>query len=165
MYIFWHSMQHYHLPIKFRWIPSKWENFADNGLICFFQHNYIPTFEQWLWDRVCVLSTWFGDICGSRKGFCMFYKRSGPLISNSIRYGCLRTDQCNIACLRSCVQKCTGNIGRRHSARRHRIAPFDLRRANLPVAVAISYTLAWNFVFKEVVWYSFASVVHDSPYW
>ena len=73
---------------------------------------------------------------------CMFYKRSGPLISNSIRCGCLRTDQCNIACLRSCIQKCTGNIGRRHSARRHQIAPFDLRRASLPVAVAISYTLA-----------------------
>ena len=75
-------------------IPSKWENLAHNGLICFFQHNYIPTFEQWLWDRVCVLSTWFGDICGSRRDFCMFYKRSGPLISNSIRCGCLRTDQC-----------------------------------------------------------------------
>ena len=28
------------------------------------------------------------------------------------------------------------------TARRHRIAPFDLRRASLPVAVAISYTLA-----------------------
>ena len=151
--------------INYLKIPSKWENFAHNGLICFFQHNYIPTFEQWLWDRVCVLSTWFGDICGSRKDFCMFYKRSGPLISNYIRCGCLRTDQCNIACLRSCIQKCTGNIGRRHSARRHRIAPFDLRRASLPVAVAISYTLAWYFVFKEVVWYSFASVLHDSPYW
>ena len=74
-------------------IPSKWENFVHNGLICFFQHNYIPTFEQWLWDRVCVLSTLFGDICGSRKDFCMFYKRSRPLISNSIRCGCLRTDQ------------------------------------------------------------------------
>ena len=60
-------------------IPSKWENFAHNGLICFFQHNYIPTFEQWLWDRVCVLSTWFGDICGSRKDFCMFYKKSRTL--------------------------------------------------------------------------------------
>ena len=66
----------------------------------------------------------------------------------------------------------TGNIGRRHSARRQRIAPFDLRRASLPVAVAISYNVAWYFVFKEVVryaahrvWYSFASVVHDSPYW
>ena len=67
-------------------------------------------------------------------------------------------------CLRSCIQKCTGNIGRRHSARRHRIAPFDLRRASLPVAVAISYTVVLRHAAHRV-WYSFASVVHDSPYW
>ena len=60
-------------------MPSKWENVAHNGLICFFQHNYIPTFEQWLWDRVCVISTWFGDICCSRRDFCTFYKRSWSL--------------------------------------------------------------------------------------
>ena len=30
-------------PLK---MPSKGYNFAHNGLICFFQHNYIPTFEQ-----------------------------------------------------------------------------------------------------------------------
>ena len=65
--------------------------------------------------------------------------------------------------LRSCIQKCTDNIGRRHSARRHRIAPFDLRRARLPVAVAISYTVVRHAAHR--VWYSFASVVHDSPYW
>ena len=60
-------------------MPSNWENCAHNGLICFFQHNYISTFEQWLWDRVCVLSTWFGDIWGSRRDFCTFYKRSRSL--------------------------------------------------------------------------------------
>ena len=46
-------------------MPSKWKKIAHNGLICFFQHNCTPTFEQWLWGRVCVLSTlstWFGDI-------------------------------------------------------------------------------------------------------
>ena len=68
---------------------------------------------------------------------CTFKKGHDHFISNYIRCGCLRQDQCNIACLRSCVQKCTGNIGRRHSARRQRIAPFDLGRASLPVAVAI----------------------------
>ena len=99
-------------------IPSKWENFAHNGLIWFFQHNYIPTFEQWLWDRVCVLSTWFGDICGSRKDFCMFYKRSRSLISNSIRCGCLRTDQCNIACPKAAVNRNALAIDRRPPARR-----------------------------------------------
>ena len=74
--------------------------------------------------------------------FVCFTKVHDHVISNSIRCGRLRQDQCNIACPRNCIQKCTGNIGRRHSARRHRIAPFDLRRASLPVAVAISYTVA-----------------------
>ena len=146
-------------------IPSKWANFAHNGLICFFQHNYIPTFEQWLWDRVCVLSTWFGDICGRRKDFCMFYKRSRSLISNSISCGCLRTDQCNIACPKAAVNRNALAIDRRPPARRRRTVPCDLRRASLPVPPQIFYTVSWYFVFKEVVWYSFASVVHDSPYW
>ena len=114
-------------------IPSKWENLAHNGLIWFFQHNYIPTSEQWLWDRVCVLSTWFGDICGSRRDFCMFYKRSGPLISNSIRCGCLRTDQSNIACSKAAVN----GSNRRPPARRRRTVPCDLRRASLPVCFLI----------------------------
>ena len=111
-------------------MPSKWENCAHNGLICFFQHNYIPTFEQWLWDRVCVLSTWFGDICCSRKDFCMFYKRSR---SNYIRCGCLRTDQCNIACPKAAVNRNALAIDRRPPARRRRTVPCDLRRASLPV--------------------------------
>ena len=34
------------LPLK---MPSKWENCAHNDLIWFFQHNNLPTFEQWLW--------------------------------------------------------------------------------------------------------------------
>ena len=89
-----------HLALK---IPSKWENFAHNGLICFFQHNYIPTFEQWLWDRVCVLSTWFGDICGIERTFVCFTKSHEHFISNSIRCGCLRTDQCNIACSKAAI--------------------------------------------------------------
>ena len=75
--------------------------------------------------------------------FVHFTKGHDHFISNSIRCGCLRQDQCNIACLRSCVQKCTGNIGRRHSARRQRIAPFDLRRdvrvCRLPSLFAIMF--------------------------
>ena len=98
---------------------------AHNGLIWFFQHNYISTFEQWLWDRVCVLSTWFGDICGSRKDFCMFYKRSRSLISNSIRCGCLRTDQCNIACPKAAVNRNALAIDRRPPARRRRTVPWS----------------------------------------
>ena len=73
--------------------------------------------------------------------FVHFTKSHDHFISNSIRCCCLRQDRCNIACLRSCIQKCTGNIGCRHSARRQRIAPFHLRRASLPAAVAISMFL------------------------
>ena len=76
--------------------------------------------------------------------FVHFTKGHDHFISNSIRCGCLRQDQCNIAFLRSCVQKCTGNIGRRHSVRRQRIAPFDLQRASLPpslFAIMFSDTL------------------------
>ena len=123
-------------------IPPKWENFAHNSLICFFQHNYISTFEQWLWDRVCVLSTWFGDICGSRKDFCMFYKRSRSLISNSIRCDCLRTDQCNIACPKAAVNRNALEIDRRPPARRRRTVPCDLRRASLPVPL-YCFLMVW----------------------
>ena len=69
-------------------MPSKWENFAHNGLICFFQHNYLPTFEQWSWDRVCVLSTWFGDICGSRRDLYVLQTEHSHFISNSIDLFC-----------------------------------------------------------------------------
>ena len=103
--------------------------------------------------------------------FVHFTKGHDHFISNSIHCGCLRQDQCNIACLRSCIQKCTGNIGGRHSARRQRIAPFDLRGASLPVPPLFSI-LFLDTVFKEVVryaahrvWYSFASEVHDFPHW
>ena len=88
---------------------------------------------------MCVLSTWFGDICGSRKDFCMFYKRSRSLISNSIRCGCLRTDQCNIACSKAAVNINALAIGRRPPARRRRTVPCDLRRASLPVPPLFLY--------------------------
>ena len=53
----------------------------------------------------------------------------------------VKTNAISRAC-EAAYRNATGNIVRRHSARRHRIAPFDLRRASLPVAVAISYTVA-----------------------
>ena len=28
-----------------------------------------------LWDKLCVVSTWFGDVCGSRNDFCMFFQQ------------------------------------------------------------------------------------------
>ena len=91
-------------------MTSKWDNCAHNDLICFFQHTNLPTFEQWLWDRLWVLSTWFGDICGIRTIFSMFFNYHVRFISNSVHCGCLHQDQLNIAGLRSCSkQKCTGN--------------------------------------------------------
>ena len=42
-------------------------------------------------------------------------------------------------------------IGRRHSARRQRIAPFDLRRASLPVSAAISIMFLDTLCSKK--WY------------
>ena len=37
---------------------------------------------------MCVLSTWFGDICGSRRDFCMFYRLVTSLFLNSIGLYC-----------------------------------------------------------------------------
>ena len=42
-------------------------------------------------------------------------------------------------------------IGRRHSARRQRIAPFDLRRASRPVSAAISIMFLDTLCSKK--WY------------
>ena len=118
-----------------------------------------------------------------------FTKSHEHFILNYIRYGCIRTDQCNIACSKTAINRNALAIDRRpppHApprpppipppppppARRRRTVPCDLRRASLPVPPLFSYTVSWNFVFKEVVryaahrvWYSFASVVHDSSYW
>ena len=62
-------------------------------------------------------------------------------------------------------------IDRRPPARRRRIVPCDLRRARLPVPPLFTIMFLDTLImFKEVVryaahrvWYSFASVVHDSP--
>ena len=103
--------------------------------------------------------------------FVCFTKGHDHFISNSIRCGCLRTDQCNIACSKAAVNRNALAIDRRPPARRRRTVPCDLRRASLPVPPLFSI-LFLDTVFKEVVryaahrvWYSFASVVHDSPYW
>ena len=83
--------------------------------------------------------------------FVHFTKGHDHFISNSIRCGCLRQDQCNIACLRSCIQKCTGNIDCRHSVRRQRIAPFDQCCASLPAASLFSIMFLDTLYSKK--WY------------
>ena len=70
---------------------------------------------------------------------CMFYKRSRSLYFKFYSLQLLTPIPMQY---RVPAKLHTGNIGRRHSARRQRIAPFDLRRASLPVAVAISYNVA-----------------------
>ena len=76
--------------------------------------------------------------------FVCFTKSHEHFISNSIRCGCLRTDQSNIACSKAAINRNALTIDRRPPpppppARRRRTVPCDLRRASLPVAVAISY--------------------------
>ena len=84
--------------------------------------------------------------------FVRFTKVHDHFISNCIRCGCLRQYQCNVACLESCIkQKCTGNWPSPLCARRQRIAPFDLRRASLPVSAAISIMFLDSLCSKR--WY------------
>ena len=151
-------------------MPSKWENCAHNGLICFFQHNYISTFEQWLWDRVCVLSTWFGDIWGSRMDLYI-KKRSRSfyfklyslrlLTPRPMQYRVpakLRTEmywQYWPSPLCKAATKCA----------------FWSRPCESAGCRRYSYNVSWYFVFKVVryaahrEWYSFAAEVHDFPHW
>ena len=65
--------------------------------------------------------------------FVCFTKGHDHFISNSIRCGCLRTGQCNIACSKAAVNINALAIDRRPPARRRRTVPCDLRRASLPV--------------------------------
>ena len=83
--------------------------------------------------------------------FVRFSHYSVIVISNTIRCGCLRQDQCNIACLRSCSkQKCTGNWPLL-PCEAQRIVPYDLRRASLPVAAAIAIMFLGTLCSKK--WY------------
>ena len=66
--------------------------------------------------------------------FVCFTKSHEHFISNYIRCGCLRTDQCNIACSKAAINRNALAIDRRPPpARRRRTVPCDLRRASLPV--------------------------------
>ena len=65
--------------------------------------------------------------------FVCFIKGHDHFISNSIRCGCLRTDQCNIACPKAAVNRNALAIDRRPPPKRRRTVPCDLRRASLPV--------------------------------
>ena len=71
--------------------------------------------------------------------FVCFTKGHDHFISNSIRCGCLQTDQCNIACSKAAVNRNALAIDRRPPARWRRTVPCDLRRASLPVPPLFLY--------------------------
>ena len=159
---------HHSLAICELKMPSKWENCARNGLICFFRHNYIPTFEQWLWDRVCVLYTWFGDICCSRRDLYVLQKVTITFFQ--ILFVAAAYEMTNVIS-RACKQKCTLNWPPPPCEAATNCAVWS-PLCESAGAAAIYYNVSWYFVFKEVVryaahrvWYSFASVVHDFLDW
>ena len=84
-------------------MPSKWENFAHNGLICFFNIiTYLPVNSDY--GIGCVYSPLGLVIFVAVEGtFVCCTKGHDHFISNFIRCGFLRQDQCNVACLESCM--------------------------------------------------------------
>ena len=83
--------------------------------------------------------------------FVCFTKGHDHFISNSIRCGCLRTDQCNIACRKAAVNRNALAIDRRPPARRRRTVPCDLRRASLSVPPLFAITFLDTLYSKK--WY------------
>ena len=82
--------------------------------------------------------------------FVCFTKGHDHFISNSIRCGCLRTDQCNIACSNAAVNRNALAIDHRPPARRRRTVPCDLR-ASLPVPPLFSILFLDTLCSKK--WY------------
>ena len=87
----------------------------------------------------------------SRRDFCTFYKRSQSLYFKfySLRLLTPRPMQYRVPA--KLHTEMHWQYGRRHFARRQRIAPFDLRCASLPVAVAISIMFLDTLYSKK--WY------------
>ena len=80
-----------------------------------------------------------------------FTKGHDHFISNSIHCGCLRTDQCNVACSKAAVNRNALAIDRRPPARRRRTVPCDLRRVSLPVPPLFSILFLDTLCSKK--WY------------
>ena len=99
--------------------------------------------------RVCVLSTWFGDICCSRRDFCTFYKRSRSLYFKfySLRLLTQRPPYYRLS------PACKAAIGCRHSARRRQIAPFVLRCASLSVTATPAISILFLITLCSKKWY------------
>ena len=84
-------------------------------------------------DRVCVLSTWFGDICGSRRDLYVLQKVTITLFQ--ILFVAAAYEQTNVMLRvrKAAVHRNAPAIGRRPPVRRQRTVPCDLPRASLPV--------------------------------
>ena len=87
---------------------------------------------------MCTLTLGLVIFVAVERTFVCFTKGHDHFISNSIRCGCLRTDQCNIACPKA-VNRNALAIDCRPPARRRRTVPCDLRRASLPVPPLFLY--------------------------
>ena len=80
--------------------------------------------------------------------FVCFTKGHDHFISNYIRCGCLRNDQCNIACLQTEMHS---QLAAAPPARRRRTVPCDLCRASLPAPPLFSIMFLGALCSKK--WY------------
>ena len=78
----------------------------------------------------------------ARRDFCTFYKKSQSLFQMIFAAATYTKTNVISRAWNAALNRNALAIGRRHSARRQRIAPFDLRRASLPVSVAIFYNVS-----------------------
>ena len=142
-------------------LPSKWEHFA-KWFNLFFQHSNLPTYPR-IGCRYYPLGLVI--FVALERTFLCFSKYPGTFISNSVRFGCLRQDQCNIACLWSCSkQKCTGNWPLPPCKATTNCALWSLPCESADCRRYLLCFLILLFVFKDVVryaghrvWYSCAS--------
>ena len=104
--------------------------------------------------------------------FVHFTKGHDHFISNSIRCGCLRQNQCNIACREAAYRNALAILAvvTLRGGNELRLLIYAVRVCRLPSL--FFYNVSLYFVFKEVVRYaarrmvySFAAEVHDFPHW
>ena len=88
------------------------------------------------------MSTWFGDICCSRRDLYVLQKVMITLFQILFAAAFYAKTNVTSRAWKAALNRNALAIGRRHSARQQRIAPFDLRRASLPVSAAICYNVS-----------------------
>ena len=107
---------------------------------------------------MCVLSTWFGDICCSRRDFCNLYVLQKVTITLfQILLVAAAYEQTNV--ISRAVNRNALAIDRRPSARRRRTVPCDLGRASLPVPPLFSIMFLDTLYSKK--WYDMPHIGCD----